>query len=388
MLAITNAKLVYPDRVQEGTLLMESGRIIAGGDVIAPAEAEIVDAHGMYVGPGLVDIHCHGYSPIHGQKEEYYHAAEQPAEAARAHLRFGTTSITLSPGYSWTMAQFESCIAATKKDMATGESPIVGLHYEGPYINPNYGAASHSAWEFNKETCDKIFDLGAGLVKHCTYAPEMPFAPEFEKYMAERGVIADVGHTEMSPDDLDRAAKNGAKIVTHLFDAMGCWRGNESINITGIIQENAADVALSTPGLYYELICDSRGVHVKPANVRMTLRCAGEDHVILVTDCTPYSTHDCTKYAPDDPMSAPDLNYNTAAELSGSKLTLSVAAANFKRFTGADVRTTFKCAATNAAVALGMDDRIGSIRNGRDANVLIVDEDFRVQAVYFHGRKV
>ena len=201
-------------------------------------------------------------------------------------------------------------------------------------------------------------------------------------------MVADLGHTEMSPEVAQRAVQNGARIVTHLFDAMGCWRGNDTINVTGVIQETAAEVALSTPGLYYELICDARGVHVKPANVRLALRAAGEDQIILVTDCSDTASHDPADYPADSPMSAPDLNYNDAGELAGSRLTLSKAAANFKRFTGADVRTVFKCAATNPAKALKVDDRVGSILTGRDANILIVDEDFNVQAVYFHGSKV
>ena len=387
MKAIINAKLVYPDRIQNGTILFENGKIIASGDIIPPEKADLIDAQGLYVGPGLVDIHCHGYVGS-GANPTVYSMVDHPAEAARAHLRHGTTSITPSAAYSWSQEDFLACIRNTRADMASGSSPIVGLHFEGPFTNPKYGANSDSAWTFTKEACDAIFDAAGRDVLHCTYAPELPFAPEFERYLADRGVVADVGHTEMSPDDLNRAVKNGARIVTHLFDAMGCWRGNDTISITGVIQETAADVALSTPGLYYELICDSRGVHVKPANIRLALRTAGEDHIIVITDCAEFATHNPADYPAESPMSAPDLNFNERGELAGSRLTLSGAAANFKRFTGADMRVTFKCTATNPATALGLDSRVGSILTGRDANLLIVDEDFNVRDVYFHGSKV
>lgn len=387
MKAIINAKLVYPDSVQEGAILFENGRIIASGDIIPPEKADLIDAKGMYVGPGLVDIHCHGYAEA-GENPTVYSMVTHPAEAARAHLRHGTTSVTPSAAYSWNREDFLTCIRNCQADIKTGNSPILGIHFEGPFTNPKYGSNSKSAWKFSEEACDAIFNAAGSDVLHCTYAPELPFAPAFEEYLAKRGVIADVGHTEMSPDDLNRAVKNGARIVTHLFDAMGCWRGNDSISTTGVIQETAAEVALSTPGLYYELICDSRGVHVKPANVRLALRTAGEDHIIVITDCAEFASHNPADYPEDSPMSAPDLNYNSAGELSGSRLTLSDAAVNFKRFTGADVHTVFKCAATNPAKALRVDNRVGSILTGRDANLLIVDEDFKVQSVYFHGSKV
>ena len=387
MKAFINAKLVYPDRICEGTVLVENGKILASGDVIPPAAAEIIDVKGKYLGPGLVDIHVHGYGHI-GETVEIHSASQDPAEMALAHLRSGTTSITPSTAYNWTEEDFLGCIEKCKAAMAEGNTPIVGIHFEGPFTNPTKGSNSERAWKYSKEICDKIFDAAGDAVLHCTYAPELPCGEAMELYLKERGVVADIGHTVLSPAEADRAVKNGAKIVTHLFDAMGCWRGNDSVNETGVIQEDAATVVLSIPGLYYELICDSRGVHVKPANIRLAYRVAGEDYIILITDCTPHATHDPKDYPEDNPKSAPDLNYNPRGQLSGSRLVLAGACRNFMKFTGTDVRVAFKCAATNPAKALGLDDKIGSILPGRDANLLIVDEDFHVQAVYFRGEAV
>ena len=87
-------------------------------------------------------------------------------------------------------------------------------------------------------------------------------------------------------------------------------------------------------------------------------------------------------------MSAPDLNFNEVGGLSGSRLVLSGACANFIRYAGADVRIAFKCASTNPAKALGLDEKIGSILPGRDANILFVDEKFNVRQVIFRGETV
>ena len=209
-----------------------------------------------------------------------------------------------------------------------------------------------------------------------------------EKILKERGVIADIGHTEVDPVTADRAVKNGARIVTHLYDAMGCWRGRESISETGVLQESADTVLMAIPGLYYELICDSQGVHVKPANVRVALRVAGEDAIILVTDNAGEQNYNPDDYPADHKRSVRDLNYNEREQLSGSCLLLTGACQNFMKFTGSDVRVAFKCASTNPAKALYVDDKVGSILPGRDANLLVVDEAFNLKDVYFRGEKV
>lgn len=387
MKAFVNANLVFPHEVRHGIILVENGIILACGDVIPPSCAEIIDVGGAYIGPGLVDIHVHGYASIE-EKPEFHSADRDPAEMALAHLKTGTTSITPSAAYFWSKESFLSCIERCRKAMVQGNTPIVGIHFEGPFTNPNYGANSEQAWTYSKETCDLIFDAAGDAVLHCTYAPEMPCAPEFEDYLVSRGVVMDIGHTELSPTDAARAVQKGAKIVTHLFDAMGCWRGRDSIDETGILQESADTILLAIPGLYYELICDSRGVHVKPENARLALRTAGEDAIILVTDCVEHASHNPADYPAESPRSAPDLNYNSRGQLSGSRLVLSQACRNFMKYTGSDVRTAFLCASTNPAKALGLDGKIGSILPGRDANLLIVDEDFQVRAVYFRGEPV
>lgn len=387
MKAFVNAKLVFPDRVQEGTVLVENGKILASGDVIPPAEAEIIDVQGAYIGPGLVDIHSHGY--VGDASEPCYSVYEYPYEMSRAHLRKGTTTLTPSCSYSQTVERFMKGIRNCKSAMEKEDCTIVGIHFEGPFTNPNYGSNKDRTWKYSRELCDMIFDEADGAVVHCTYAPEMPHGEEMEQILKERGVIADIGHTEVGPEDAARAVKNGARIVTHLYDAMGCWRGKDVPRKSYGVRADSADmVLLAIPGLYYELICDSRGVHVKPENARMAFRAAGEDAIILVTDCADLRDYDPADYPLENKRSAPDLYFNDAGELSASCLDMTSACRNFMRFTGADVRTAFKCASTNPAKAINMDDKFGSILPGRDANLLIVDEDFHLQDVYFRGKKV
>lgn len=382
--AIVNSRLVFPDEIREGVLLMEDGKILASGDVVPPKGAEIIDAEGLYVGPGLVDEHNHGFIDVKTGKA--WTAMKDPAGMAREHLKYGTTSVTPTVSYSCTMEDFHTCIRECKKAMSEGNTSIIGIHFEGPYINPKYGANSEGAWKIRRETYEEIFDMAGDAVLHCTYAPEIENAEEFEDDLMKRGVVMDLGHTEMNYEQCERAVRKGAKIITHLFDAMDCWKNHPS---SLEIQESSSLIALSFPELYYELIADSRGIHVKPHALRFALRTAGEDRIILITDATAQETeHDPSKYPPESPKSAEDLNYNKRGQLSGSRLILSNACKNFMRFTGADVRVAFKCASTNPAKALGVDGRVGSILPGRDANILFVDEGFNVKQIYFRGEKL
>lgn len=385
MKAIINGKLVYPDHVREGVVLIDGGKIIASGDLPVPQGVEIIDAAGAYVGPGLFDIHCHGYSQS-GDTPVFFSAVGNPKEVAAHHLRKGTTSLTATIGYGFTQEQFLNAVKLCNDEIATGESSIVGMHYEGPFINPKYGSNSHKCWKYDPQTAQKILDAAGSNLKHCTFAPEMPGAEELLEQILANGAVPALGHTEFSPEVAEKAVAKGARIITHLFDAMGSWRGAHWEG--GVQQDSAALIALAIPGLYYELICDSRGIHVPPYCAKLALRTAGEDHIILVTDCTSRVSHNPADFPEEDKRSAPDLNFNETGGLSGSRLVLAGACANFIRYAGGDVRMAFKCASTNPAKALGLDGQIGSILPGRDANILLVDEAFQVQKVIFRGEEV
>ena len=385
MLAIINCKLVFPEEVKEGVLLMEGGKILAAGDVAVPEGAKIIDAQGAYAGPGLLDIHCHGYAQA-GENPVFFSTVEDPCAVAEHHLRHGTTSITPTVGYAFTQEQFLAAVAMIREATDDPASSIEGIHFEGPYINPKYGSNSHKCWTYDKEVAQKIIAAAGSALRHVTYAPELPGAEEWEEMVVAAGAVPAMGHTEMDPIAAERAVAKGARITTHLFDAMGAWTGAHWKG--GVQQDSAALIALAIPGIYYELICDSRGIHVPAYCAKMALRTAGEDKIILVTDCVSRVSHNPADYPEDDRRSAPDLNFNETGGLSGSRLVLAGACRNFIRYAGGDVRTAFKCASTNPAKALGLDHKIGTIHPGKDANVLLVDEKFNVRKVIFHGEEI
>lgn len=385
MKAVINGKLVFPEEIREGTLLMEGDRItgiLPAGSAL-PEQAETVDAAGLFVGPGLVDEHVHGYSR-YGEDFDILRDLEQ---VALAHLKHGTTTMTPSPSYSLRMDGYLDVIGQAVRLIERGGSTVAGIHLEGPYINPHMGAGRKYAWKYDDERFERLFTEAKGHVLHCTYAPEMPWAEQVERMIRRYGAVMDIGHTEAGPEDIARSASAGLSIITHLFDGMGNYRGMHAFDFTGDPQDCVSDIVLGIPGLYYELICDSRYAHTTASSQKLAYRVAGEDHIILVSDCTCYNRRDFdpAEFPEEDLRSAPDLNINHNGDLFGSRLTVRECAANFKKTLGIGIRETFLCASTNAARALGLYDRIGSIHPGKRADLVFTDEAFTLKQVIFGG---
>ncbi len=386
MKAIINGKIVLPERIIEGTVLTDGEMITAVGDISVPDGAEVIDAGGLYVGPGLIDQHVHGYH----QFGEGFDIIDNTRAVADAHLKHGVTSITPSPSYSLRMERYLEIIRQCNEAIDEGHNSIVGIHLEGPYINPRMGAGRKYAWKYSDEAFTRLFEESRGNVRHCTYAPEMPFAENVEDIINRYGAVMDIGHTMADPESIYRSARKGLKIVTHLFDATGNWQGIHASDMTGDPQDGVSYVTLGIPDLYYEIISDSRGIHVTAPSQRLALKCAGEDRIILVSDCTYHKRADQNpeEYPDSDLRSAQDINVSREGRLFGSRLTVADCAANFMKATGADIRVVFKCAASNSACALGLDDRIGSIAPGKKANIVFADEIFKIKTIIFEGERI
>lgn len=385
MKAVINGKLVFPEEIREGILLTEGDKILRvlteDSAALIPEGAEIIDARGLFVGPGFLDEHVHGYS----QYGEDFDILRDLKSVAEAHRKHGTTTMTPSPSYSLRLGGYLDVIRQAKE--LIGNSGIAGIHLEGPYINPHMGAGRKFAWKYSDEVFERLFEEAEGHVLHCTYAPEMPWARSVERILQKYGVVMDIGHTEAGPEDIERAVAAGATIVTHLFDGTGNRQGMHAFDFTGDAQDGVSGVTLGIPGLYYELICDSRGAHVTKYSQRLARRVAGEDRIILISDATCWNRRDVdpSAYPEDDLRSAADLNVTGAGVLFGSRLTVSQCAKNYRLATGAGIRETFKAASTNAARALGLFGKVGSLEAGKQADLVFVDEDFTVENVMFAG---
>lgn len=385
MYAIVNAKVVLKERVlPNGTIFIDNDKIVdVREDITLPGGIETVDAKGMYVGPGFVDIHVHG----DGTSCRW---DSNPEQVAKHHLQHGTTTMVATMSYGQTRESLLKITTEIQEKLNDGLLPnVYSISFEGPYINPERGANSKA---FARPSPDPeeyipLYDICRGKIAQWMYAPEMDVDGKFGDFLQKKNLTAAVGHTNASPAQIRAAVDKGARIATHLFDAMGCWMGNESWKITGTIQDTAAVGCLICPELIYEIIPDSKGVHVKQANIQLTYQLAGPDRIAIITDCT-NCEYDPASYPPDHFRSTIDINYNQMQELSGSRLTMDLAFRNFKTHTGAPITELFRMASTTPARAIGVDHLVGSIEVGKQADLVFLDQNLYLQRVIFRGSAV
>lgn len=386
MKAIVHADAVLPGGVlPDAVILIDGGKISAvGAGLPVPRDAEIIDAGGMYAGPGFVDIHIHG-SGRGGCTWE-----DAPEEVAAHHLRHGTTSVNAYLGYGSSKEALLRSTHRLQSAIDAGYLPTVcGIGFEGPYINPERGAGSkaHARPAPDESEYTALYEACRRRVVQWMYAPEMDKDGRFGAFLREHGITAAVGHSNASPQQIRNAVDLGASIATHLFDAMGCWLGTESAAVTGTVQDSTAVGCLICPELIYEIIPDSRGVHVKPANIKLVYQLAGPRRIAIITDCTTCG-YDPADYPAEHPRSAADLNFNESGELSGSTLTMDQAVRSFQAHTGAPVQDLFQMAASTPARAVHIDHLTGSLAPGKFADLVLLDKKLRLEAVIFHGSLV
>ncbi len=383
MEAIINARGILPHGILENaTILTEGGVIVAVGENLPlPQGSAVTDAEGLWVGPGFVDIHVHG----DGKAARW---ERDPEAVARHHLAHGTTTMVATMTYSQTPEELLENTRKVQKMLEDGRLPnVYALSFEGPFINPARGAKSARFARKGPDPAEylPLYEACCGKIAQWVYAPEMDRDGTFGDFLQEKGITAAVGHTNASPSQIRRAVNKGAAIATHLYDAMGCWMGDDSWQITGTAQDTAAVGCLLCPELTYELIPDSRGVHVKPANLQLVYQIAGADRIAIITDCT-VCDYDPADYPSDHFRSTADLNYNELEQLSGSRLTMDQAVRNFKKHTDASVSDLFQMASATPAKALGLDHQVGSIAQGKEANFVFLDDDLQLKKVIFKGK--
>lgn len=378
MICIDNARVVLESGILDsGRILIHQGYILAVGsreEVPIPEQAQVVDARGSYVGPGFVDIHTHG-----GNGAMFHQA---PQKAAQHFLRHGETTVLAALYYDLTKEEFLEAIHRIQMAMGTkAGASIAGIYMEGPYMNPKYGAsAEKNRWRGPVDPQDyrAIVNRAGMLARVWAVAPEREGVAEFVAYVRRVNPLATiaVGHSEATPQQVQSLKPLGLSLQTHCMNATG--RVNEWAGVRGCGPDEAC---LLDPDMYAELISDSMGVHVAPALQQLILKVKGVEKVVLISDSFVGQGK-----APERLANATDLMFDEGGNLCGSRLTLDVACRNVMRHTGCTMADAFRMAAGNPARAVGLFDEIGSIAPGKRADLVFVDEQFRVQTVMLLGK--
>ena len=374
MTAIVHATLVMADHlIPDGTLLIRDGVIAAfGRDIPIPEGASVLDAGGLFVGPGFVDIHTHAGG------EHWFN--REPAAAARHHLEKGTTSVLATLYFDTPRDDLLQQIHLVKAAMETPEgASIAGLYMEAPYMNPKFGANREAnPWRgpICREDYGPLLEAAGDKARVWVVAPEREHIEMFvrDAKAANPGVRFAVGHSEASPQQIEALMPYGLCIGTHHTNATG--DRPKYPECRGVCVDEAVNY---NRDIYAELICDSRGIHVDPYMQRLVRRIKGEDRLILISDACMFDGP-----IPEGYEGVTDLCFDHAGEIAGSKLTLDAACRNMMIHTGASIVDVFRYASTNPARAVGLTDR-GSIAPGKRADLILVDHNMDVKQVLLGG---
>ena len=376
MKAIVNATLVMRDHlIPEAVLLIDQGLIRGFGEARStpvPDGCEIVDAGGLFVGPGLVDIHTHASDRVF--------FVDDPVAAAQHHLRHGTTTVLPALYFSMDLDGWLDAIRRIRGAMGDARCPnIAGLYMEGPYLNPKFGCdKENNPWRgpVDRARYMPIIEAAADLARVWCLAPEREGILDFVRDVkaANPDAVFAVAHSEAEPFQLDAVKPYGLRIGTHHTDATGTIQKYPEVK--GVCVDEYVNYH---PDIYAELICDSRGIHVDPFMLRLIRRIKGDERIILISDA----------YAADGPVpegydGVYDINFDWTGEIAGSKLTLDVACRNMMKHTGASIVNVFQFASYNPARAVNLTDR-GEIAVGKRADLIFTEHDMNVKTIMIKG---
>ncbi len=378
MKLIKNAKLVLETGILwDAYLVIDGDRIVSYGpssELKESVDAEVIDAKGLYVGPGFVDIHVHGGG-------DYFFGTE-PEKAVWHFVRHGETTVLPTLYYNLSKEEFLDAIKNIQnaKETTRVGKAIGGFYMEGPYMNPKYGALpDQNKWrgDILPEMYEDVVDAAGIFTKIWAVAPEREGIEPFLKYAKKVNpdVIFSVGHSEASPEQIQKLKRYGICLQTHCMDATGrveTWAGTRACG--------PDEYCMTDTDMYAEIICDSLGIHVNPALLRMVLKIKGVDKIVLISD-----SFVSDEQAPEGLEHVTDLSFDHNGGLSGSKLTMDVACRNMMTHTNCGIAQVFLMASRNPARVIGMEDEIGTIEVGKKANLVFVDDMFHVDTVMLEG---
>lgn len=379
MPVLRHARLVLPDGVvEDGWLCTEGERIAAMGGPAQPLPGPDDTPHdlaGRYVVPGFVDMHTHG-----GGGGAFSSGRIDEARNALAfHLSHGTTTIMASTVTS-ALPDLERYVAELAELVEDGD--LAGIHLEGPFIARSRCGAHDPNLLRDPEPAavQRLVRAGRGAVRMVTLAPELEYGLEATGLLADAGVIAAIGHTDATYAEANLAIARGARVATHIFNAMRPVHHREPGPVTAALEQDE---------VFVEVVND--GMHVHPSVVSLVFAAAGAHRTALITDAMEAAGLADGQY-PLGPLTV-DVSDGAVRvagtdTLAGSTLTMDNALRNTVLSVGIPIEQAAISASLTPARALGLDDRVGTLEPGKYADLVVLDDDLRVVAVMRRGRWV
>ena len=376
---IINGKILTPQGwLKDGSIILRDNKILEVTNCdLAIIGANIIDARGMYVLPGGIEMHVHG-----GGGRDFQEGTEDAFRTAiETHAKHGTTGIfpTLS---SSTVPMIEQAVETCNKMMEEEDTPILGLHLEGHYLNPQKAGAQMPEWIKLPDPNEYIPIVeNSRCLKRWDAAPELPGAMQFGKYCAEKGILPSIAHTHAEFNDVKTAFEAGFTHVTHFYNAMPGFHNKQGYKYEGTVES-----VYLIDDMTIECVAD--GIHVPPTILRMAYKIKGVERMALITDALAVAA------APSD---AAAFDPRVIVEDGVAKLSDRSALAGSIATTDRLIRVAVKqaeipredavrmCSETPSLI-MTVNDRKGTLQRGKDADVMIMDEDLKIRCVWQMGK--
>ncbi len=375
---ISGGTLVTPDEtLPDHTLVIEGAKIrsLDPGSPVGQEEDRVIDARGMWVTPGLIDVHVHGA----GGHSAMDATVESIHGMARFLARHGVTGYLLTTG----AASFEDTMAVLDN---TAHCPQpedgahhLGVHIEGPYLSMEHKGAQPPAQLRDPDPSEYNEWFSTGVVRLMAIAPERNGAMACIEDGVAQGVGFAIAHSGASYEQVLEAADRGLRQAAHTFNGMLGLHHRQPGTVGGVLTDDR---------IFAEVIGD--GVHVHPAVVDLLVRAKGIERTILVTDAIPATGLEDGEYdlLGFKVIVRDGVSRTEAGGLAGSTLTMDVGLRNMMAFAGLSLGEALTTAAATPAAAIGLARRKGVLAPGADADVVLFDKDLHVRLTMVGGRVV
>lgn len=367
-------------RIENGYIVINDGVIEEIGEGPAPAfeDTETIDACGNYILPGFIDIHIHG-----AMGKDFIEGTQEAVDAAAMNVvKDGCTSFMAS----LTVLSHEEMLNVL--DGFSNVTPVengahfLGIHEEGPYLSEKYNALMDLRYlrDPSIEEMKEMIAHSGNRIKIMTVAPERKGMREFISYLTNHGITVMMGHSDAKPSDIHNAVEAGAKGFTHLYNAMSQHLHREPGCVTGAMLET---------GTFAELICD--GFHVNTDVVRATYQIFTPKRLVLITDAMlgkgmpngdyVFSGLNCYK-------EGKHVRVKETGRIAGSAFGMNDAVLFVKKNCRASMNDIVQMACVNPSVLAQVSDTKGTLAVGKDADIVILDEEIQIKHVFVFGNEV
>ncbi|HJB00461.1 MAG TPA: N-acetylglucosamine-6-phosphate deacetylase [Candidatus Mediterraneibacter merdavium] len=353
------------------------GRIEECGVLSSEGYDRVIDCEGKKAVPGFIDVHTHGAAGIDVNAA----TAEGLETIARFFASQGTTSCLVSI-LTDTPEQTLWCIDEYNKwkTLEHKGAEIIGIHLEGPFLASEYKGAmpEHLLKKApDLELVKRYQDAASGAVRYMTISPELEGMPEFIRDVSGLGIKVAIGHSGASYERAMEAIQSGAVAGTHVGNAMKLLHQHFPAIFGAVLESD----------VYCEMICD--GLHLHPGTVRILLKAKGLDRAVAITDSIMAAGLPDGEYklgVNDVVVVDGDAKLKEGGVRAGSTLTLAQAYRNLLKFTGRTEEEILPVLTKNPSEMLGVYNELGSIEEGKAADILIMDADRQICTTIVRGR--